>query len=250
MRAENAQEDLLRAAKELGWPEVSDMQTLDHNNAFERRWKRYVSPEGKRSDTAHMYLHPLLRDGKHPNLHVLVESQVVRVLFDNNKRACGVEYQPNPRFQSPDAPTPPPKRTVRARKLVVVSSGACGTPSVLERSGVGSADVLKKAGVPVIEDLPGVGHDYQDHNLTLWPYKTALEPHETLDELISGRLSFEEALEKKDPRLGWNTIDVAGKVRPTKEEVASLGPAFKAAWDRDFKDKPNRPLSLIALLNA
>lgn len=225
------------------------MQTLDHNNAF-ARWKRYVSPEGKRSDAAHMYLHPLLRDGKHPNLHVLVESQVVRVLFDNDKRACGVEFQPNPLFQSSDTPTPPPKRTVRARKLVVVSSGACGTPSVLERSGVGSADVLRKAGVPIIEDLPGVGHDYQDHNLVLWPYKSALEPHETLDELISGRLSFEEATEKKDPRLGWNTIDVAGKVRPTDKEVLSLGPAFKAAWDQDFKDKPNRPLGLIVLLNA
>lgn len=249
LRVKKAEEDLLRAVKELGWSETPDLQTLDHNNAF-ARWKRYVSPEGKRSDAAHMYLHPLLRDGKHPNLHVLVESQVVRVLFDNDKRACGVEFQPNPLFQSSDTPTPPPKRTVRARKLVVVSSGACGTPSVLERSGVGSADVLRKAGVPIIEDLPGVGHDYQDHNLVLWPYKSALEPHETLDELISGRLSFEEATEKKDPRLGWNTIDVAGKVRPTDKEVLSLGPAFKAAWDQDFKDKPNRPLGLIVLLNA
>ncbi|KAI1111186.1 GMC oxidoreductase [Nemania sp. NC0429] len=249
LRVEKAEDDILRAAKDLGWAETPDLQTLDHNNAFQR-WKRYISPEGKRSDAAHMYLHPLLRDGKHPNLHVLVESQVVRVLFDDDKRACGVEFRPNPLFQSPDAPAPPPKRTVRARKLVVVSSGTCGTPSVLERSGVGRADVLKKAGVPVVEDLPGVGHDYQDHHLILWPYKTALEPHETLDELISGRLGFEEATEKKDPRLGWNTIDVAGKIRPTEEEVVALGPAFKAAWDKDFRDKPNKPLSLVALLSA
>ncbi|TGJ84583.1 hypothetical protein E0Z10_g4195 [Xylaria hypoxylon] len=249
LRVKKAEDDFLRAAAKIGWPESSDLQTLDQNNAFSR-YMRYVSPEGKRSDTAHMYLHPRLRDEKHPNLHVLVESQVVRVLFDDDKRASGVEYRPNPLFQPPGAPTPPPKRTVRARKLVVVSSGACGTPSVLERSGLGSAELLEKAGVPLVEDLPGVGHDYQDHHLIFYPFKTTLEPHETLDDLFSGRLSWEEAIKKKDPRLGWNTGDVAGKLRPTEEEVVSLGPEFKAAWDRDFRDKPNRPVMLMAMLNA
>ncbi|KAI1151890.1 GMC oxidoreductase [Nemania diffusa] len=249
MRVTKTEDAFIRAAAQVGWPESPDLQTLDHNNAFQR-WKRYISPDGKRSDTAHMYLHPRLHDGKHPNLHVLVESQVVRVLFDDDKRACGVEYQPNPLFQALAAPTPSLKHTVRARKLVVVSSGACGTPSVLERSGIGRADILERAGVPLVADVPGVGQDYQDHNLILWPFKTSLEPHETHDELISGRLSFEEATERNDPRLGWNTADLSSKLRPTEEEVASLGPEFKAAWDRDFKDKPNRPLMLIAVLNG
>lgn len=238
------EDDFLRAAGELGWAETPDLQTLDHNNAF-ARWRRYVSPDGKRSDTAHMYLHPLLRDGKHPNLHVLVESQVVRVLFDESKRACGVEYRPNPLFQSAG-----PKRTVRARKLVVVSSGACGTPSVLERSGVGRADVLAKAGVPLVEDLPGVGHDYQDHHLIIWAFKSALKPHETLDELLAGRLSFAQAVKNNDPRLGWNAIDATGKVRPSDEDVVALGPDFKAAWDRDFKNIPNKPMMLSVLVNT
>ncbi|GAW13347.1 hypothetical protein ANO14919_027300 [Xylariales sp. No.14919] len=249
LRVKKVEEDFIHAGGEIGYPETPDLQTLDHNNAF-ARYMRYVSPEGKRSDAAHMYLHPRLRDGKHPNLHVLVESQVVRVLFDEDKRACGVEYRPNPLFQPPDAATPPPKRTVRARKLIVVSSGACGTPSVLERSGLGDPDILEKAGVPLVENLPGVGHDYQDHHLILYPFKTTLEPHETLDELFFGQLSWEEAMKRRDPRLGWNGIDAAGKTRPTEEEVASLGPEFKAAWDRDFKDKPNKPLMLMALLNA
>ncbi|KAI0487114.1 GMC oxidoreductase [Xylaria cf. heliscus] len=249
MRMKKTEDDFFRAIGEVGWSEVSDLQTLDNNNGFER-WLRYVSPEGKRSDTAHMYLHPRLRDGKHPNLHVLVESQVVRVLFDQDKRACGVEYQSNPLFQAQGTPTPPTKHTVRARKLVVVSSGACGTPSVLERSGIGRADILDRAGVPLVEDLPGVGHDYQDHHLLLYPFKTSLESHETIDDLISGRLSAQEAAERKDPRLGWNGVDVAGKVCITEEDATSLGPEFKATWERDFKDKPNRPLMLMALLNA
>lgn len=244
VRMKGPEDDFLRAAGELGWAETPDLQTLDHNNAF-ARWRRYVSPDGKRSDTAHMYLHPLLRDGKHPNLHVLVESQVVRVLFDESKRACGVEYRPNPLFQSAG-----PKRTVRARKLVVVSSGACGTPSVLERSGVGRADVLAKAGVPLVEDLPGVGHDYQDHHLIIWAFKSALKPHETLDELLAGRLSFAQAVKNNDPRLGWNAIDATGKVRPSDEDVVALGPDFKAAWDRDFKNIPNKPMMLSVLVNT
>jgi len=80
-------------------PKVEDLQNQDENNGFQR-WQRYVSPEGKRRDTAHTYLRPKLEDGEHPNLHVLVESKVVRVLFDESKRAVGVEYTPNPEFQA------------------------------------------------------------------------------------------------------------------------------------------------------
>ena len=98
---------------------------------------------------------------------MLVEKQVIKVLFDN-KRAVGVEYQTNPKFlANPEflatAYTSP--RTVKARKMVILSSGANGTPLVLERSGVGDSKILERAGVPVVEDIDGVGKDYQDHHL-------------------------------------------------------------------------------------
>ena len=48
----------------------------------------------------------------------------------------------------------------RASRLVVLSAGAFGTPSVLERSGIGSKDVLTKNNVQQIVDLPGVGEHY------------------------------------------------------------------------------------------
>ncbi len=50
---------------------------------------------------------------------------------------------------------------VRARKLIVVSSGALGSPLVLERSGIGSKAVLEKHGVEQVVDLPGVGENYR-----------------------------------------------------------------------------------------
>lgn len=176
----------------------------------------------------------------------MVENQTIRVLFDNNnnKRAVGIEYQPNPKLNTVDKGG---IRTVGARKLVVLSSGANGSPLILERSGIGNKDVLERAGVPVIEDLPGVGHDYQDHHLTLWSYRTDLTSDETINGFANGRFQLEDMVKSQHKLLGWNSMDASGKFRPTEEDVAALGPEFKEAWDRDFKNDANRPLMIIAL---
>jgi alcohol oxidase len=252
-RAFRPESDFLEAAKTVGYPEVKDLQNLDANNGFER-YLRYVTPEGRRDDAAHAYVHPKLQNhfksGEFPGLHVLVEHKIVRVLFDSEKRACGVEFTPNSDLQPVIGTTMHPTYAVRARRLVVVSCGACGTPSVLERSGVGNTKVLKRAGVPVVADVPGVGHDYQDHNLVLYPYKTALEPPETLDEVFGGWMDREEAMSKDIKILGWNGIDVIGKIRPTEEDVAAAGSGFREAWDQDFKNNANKPLMLVAFING
>ncbi|KAJ4321624.1 hypothetical protein N0V94_002824 [Neodidymelliopsis sp. IMI 364377] len=248
-RAKSVEDDFLNAAQQVGYPEIEDLQNLDNNNGIQR-WQRYVSPDGKRQDTAHKYIHPKLEDGQHSNLHVLVESKVVRVLFDENKRAVGVEYTPNPEFQAVIGLTAHPVKTVKARKLVVVTCGACGTPPVLERSGVGEKSILERAGVPIVEALPGVGKDYQDHHLLLYPYRTSLAPDQTIDAVLSGRVDATELVKNNDKILGWNGIDISSKIRPTEEEVAELGPDFKAAWDRDFKDAPNRPMMLCGLVSC
>ena len=80
------------------------------------------------------------------------------------------------------------------------------TPQILERSGVGSPEVLKKLDIPVVADLPGVGENYQDHHLLLYPYKSSLDENETIDCILSGRKDFVKALGEKDPMLGWNAI--------------------------------------------
>lgn len=227
------------------------MQSLDANNCCERSLK-YVSPEGKRQDAAHTYLHPRLQDGRHPNLHVLTETKVVRVLFDGDggNRACGVEVTPNPDFQVQTAVTVRPRQAIKARRLVVVSCGALGTPGVLERSGVGGENVLEGAGVDVVADLPGVGNNLQDHHFVLLPFKTSLGPRETSDLLISGRVKEEELLDNKDEILGWNTVDVGVKMQPSEEDRATFDKDLLAAWERDFKDKPNRPMMLMGVING
>ncbi|KAK0652390.1 GMC oxidoreductase-domain-containing protein [Cercophora newfieldiana] len=230
--------DILEAAQAMGYPEINDLQDLESNNGFSR-WLRTVSPEGRRQDSAHTFIHPLLRDGKHPNLHVLVEHQVVRVLFDDEKRASGVELVINRTHQERSKQV---KQVVKARKMVVVSAGALGSPSILERSGVGKPEVLAGAGVQLVADVPGVGHDYQDHNLIMTPYLASLEPEDTCDDIFSGRITVEQALKDGNKKLGWNGTDIASKIRPKDEDIAAMGPKFQAAWDRDFKDNPNKPL--------
>jgi alcohol oxidase len=248
-RCKKFEDDVLSAAQKVGYPELTDLQDLNSNNGFSR-WLRYVSPDGKRQDTAHAYLHPRLEGGNHPNLHVLVESQVLRVLFneeeDKTTTAVGIEYRPNPDFQAMMPLTMTPVRTARARRMVILSCGALATPLLLERSGVGDAGILQRAGVPVVVDLPGVGHNYQDHHLVYYPYKTDLEPDETLDGLLTGRQDQKVLIENKSRMMGWNGTDVGSKLRPTEAEVTALGPTFREAWDRDFKGVPSKPLMLTA----
>lgn len=230
----------------VGWPEVPDLSDLDSINSVCRA-KRFLSPSGKRQDVASTYLHPRLRDGKHPNLHVLVESQVSRILIDDRKKAYGVEFRPNPISHADGMEQPP--RSVTARKLVIASAGACGTPSILERSGVGDSEILTRAGIPVLVELPGVGNGYEDHHLLVYPYFSSLAPADTLDKFIYGSQETQEELIRSNHKmLGWNAQEVQGKIRPTEIEVAALGPEFQAAWEREFKPNPDKPLAIVTAI--
>ena len=240
------QAEYIAAAEKFGWREVPDRSDVNSVNAVWRA-NRFISPEGKRQDAASCYIHPRLKDGKHPNLHVLVETQVVRVLFDHdNKRAAGIETRRNPQFDSDNSGKS--LRSIRARKLVALTCGTCATPTVLERSGIGQNQVLDRAGVPVLVDLPGVGKHYEDHHMFLYAYKSSFNADDTGDAFMHGKLgSMEDLMRDNHKILGWNMQEIQGKVRPTENEVDLLGPEFRKAWDAEFKDYPDKPLAVMAL---
>lgn len=103
--------------------------------------------KGARCSTAKAYLKPIrLRS----NLHVVTFAHVTRVLF-SGKRAVGVQFS---RFSL--------SHLVYARREVILSAGAIGSPQLLMLSGVGPRWHLKQVGIPVISDLP-VGENLQDH---------------------------------------------------------------------------------------
>lgn len=142
---------------------------------------------------------------------------------------------------------------VHARKQVILAAGALGSPQILERSGLGSSSLLSQLNIPVVSDLPGVGSSYQDHNLVLYTYKSAATEDQTIDGLLSGRLSMENAFKQKltTPEryiLGWNGLDCFGKLRPSQEQIKSFAPSFKELYDRDFRDHPEKPMILFGIL--
>ncbi|KAF3068910.1 Alcohol oxidase [Daldinia childiae] len=239
-RATRIEDDFLNALKTVGYPEVEDMNDLDSCNGAQRAM-RYVAPDGLRQDVAHSYLHPRLRDGKHPNLHVLVESKVIRLVLDNN-RAVGVVYRPN------SASSAAEDRTVKAKKQVILSAGAFGTPAILERSGVGNPEILKKAGVQPVVDLPGVGHGYEDHHIIGYPYRSSLNPDESHDSINGGRFNMDDPETRK--LLGWNAADITCKLRPTESDVAALGLEFQKVWEKEWKHNANKPMAVMAAYNA
>ncbi len=103
---------------------------------------------GKRHSTARAYLKPAL---KRSNLRVETEARVLQVTFDG-KQATGVKYTQNNQVLE-----------VKARKEVILCGGTISSAQLLLVSGIGPADDLKDSGIPVIEDLPGVGQNLQDH---------------------------------------------------------------------------------------
>ncbi|RYP24015.1 hypothetical protein DL766_007387 [Monosporascus sp. MC13-8B] len=124
---------------------------------------------------------------------------------------------------------------MKAKRMVIVSCGAFGAPSVLERSGIGSPEILRRAGVDrVVTNLPGVGYEYNAHDLIFCPYKSSLTPEETLDGIISGKLGPGQLIQSNGKIMGWTAQDVTCKLRPDDSEVVSLGPEFQEAWDKEF----------------
>ncbi|ESZ94384.1 putative alcohol oxidase [Sclerotinia borealis F-4128] len=250
-----SEELFMETVRAMGYRDIVDLQDGEACGGFSK-WHRYVSLTGRRQDAAHTYIHPLLQSSTHPNLQILPESKVVRVLFDSPSdsstppRATGIEYIPNADHQPMLALSKAVSHTVTAEKLVVVSAGALGTPQILERSGVGRKEVLERVGVQVVSEVEGVGEAYQDHNLLLYPYKTSLDESETIDNILSGRKDFVQALEAKDPQLGWNAVDICAKLRPSPSEIQALGPDFISDWEKDFAPHPTKPLMLCGVVNA
>lgn len=168
--------------------------------------------------------------------------------MDAEGRASGVEFITIPMENRSLNEHGSPK-TVNARKMVVVSCGAVASPMVLERSGLGDPKILKDKVDKVVVDLPGVGDNYQDHHLIFYPYKVKLEPNSTLA-ILKSEGGFEKAVAEKSPLLGWNTVDVCSKIRPSEEDLSKLGPEFREAFDRDYRDHPNRPMMLSGFVSA
>lgn len=112
-------------------------------------WFQHTMKDNRRHSTARAFLLPVMH---RKNLKVFTKAIVTKIIVENDV-AIGVELLSG-RCSN---------EIIKARKEVIISGGAFASPHILMLSGIGPADQLKRAGIPLKKDLPGVGQNLQDH---------------------------------------------------------------------------------------
>jgi choline dehydrogenase len=154
---------LLDAAESLGIPRFDHPNGEMMEGEGGAAYSDMLVREGKRHSLYRAYVRPI---ADRPNLTILTETSVRRVLFDG-RRATGVEIERAGTISA-----------INAGTEVVISTGAINTPKLLMLSGLGDRDELKRLDIPVIQNLPGVGRNLQDHVSfgCTWEYREPISP--------------------------------------------------------------------------
>ncbi len=135
----------IEGALECGIPTRSDFNRQDQEGAG---YFQLTAKNGFRCSTARGYLKPVRR---RQNLNVVTNAQVERLVFDG-RRARGVVFRRSGGAEE-----------VAAKREVVLSAGAIGSPQILQLSGVGPGELLQGLGITPVHALAGVGRNLQDH---------------------------------------------------------------------------------------
>ncbi|KAL8566211.1 hypothetical protein ACOMHN_063101 [Nucella lapillus] len=167
-------EVLRRAGQELGYP------LLDPNGATMIGFAKTQVTQGSgvRASSSEAFLHPVLH---RPNLHVVVNAHVTKVLLKDG-RAEGVVMTRKGKVEE-----------VKVRKEVIVSAGSVGSPHLLMLSGIGPREHLQSLGIPVLVDLP-VGDNLQDHMFVEYSIRINTSAGITREKLDSWTEYFKYAL--------------------------------------------------------
>ncbi len=104
-----------------------------------------------RKSSAVSFLHPIK---KRNNIRIITNAHVTKLIV-KNKTALAVEFVlgKNKNY----------KKKIAANKEIILSAGVINTPQILQLSGIGPNDILKKNGVEILSNLEGVGKNLRDH---------------------------------------------------------------------------------------
>jgi choline dehydrogenase len=138
-------EAFIAGARQIGVPRTDDFNGAQQEGAG---YYQLTTWKGLRCSTAVAYLKPAR---SRSNLVVKTEAHVLK-LESKGKRVVGVHY----RHQGEN-------RLSMARSEVLLCAGAIQSPQILQLSGIGPAALLKRHGIELVHDLPGVGENLQDH---------------------------------------------------------------------------------------
>ncbi|WP_428333199.1 GMC family oxidoreductase [Novosphingobium sp.] len=137
---------VIKAAEQMGIPYLGDINTPGRQGIGYTQAS--VDRKGRRASAYRMFLKPAMARA---NLKVLTGA-LVECIEIADRRVSGVRYRRDGAVQH-----------ASARHDVIVSAGVLQSPKLLQLSGVGPADVLAQAGVPVVLDAPQVGRNMADH---------------------------------------------------------------------------------------
>lgn len=165
-----AEEELIEAfiagAQQLGVPRNDDFNGAQQEGVG---YYQLTTHKGWRCSAAQAYL----KGAKNrPNLRIETLAHATGLVFEG-RRAVGVKYMQDG-----------VEKTARCRAEVLLTAGAIQTPQLLQLSGIGPADLLRKFGIPVLQHTPGVGENLQDH-LQVRVYYECTKPITTNDQLNS-----------------------------------------------------------------
>ena len=143
---------LYEGARSVGIPSFENLNGLMMECSGGCSLTERLIRDGSRLSVFRSYTFPYV---DRPNLTVLTQAMVTRLTLEG-KRATGVEVAHDGRVFR-----------IGATLEVVLSLGAINTPKVLMQSGIGNQADLQRLGIPVVQHLPGVGANFQDHPLIL-----------------------------------------------------------------------------------
>ena len=138
-------EAFIQACQQVGIPVNDDFNGSRQEGAG---FYQLTTWRGKRCSTAVAYLRPARNRN---NLKIEPDALATKILMDK-KRAYGVTYMKDNQVFS-----------VHANREVIISAGAVQSPQLLQLSGLGPEDLLKRHGIDLVHHLPGVGSNLQDH---------------------------------------------------------------------------------------
>ncbi|MCX7556917.1 choline dehydrogenase [Xanthomonadaceae bacterium JHOS43] len=159
----------IEAGQQAGHPHNPDFNG-PHQPGF--GWYQVTQRDGSRCSAAAAYLTPVR---KRPNLTIVTGAQANRVLIENG-RATGVVYRAGGKAVAQTA-----------QREVILCGGAINSPQLLMLSGIGPAEELRRHGITVHVDAPGVGSNLQDHlDICTLTRSRSADTYDRINELAAG----------------------------------------------------------------
>jgi choline dehydrogenase len=213
-----------KAAQEAGIPHSEDFNRGNNEGVG---YFQVNQKNGWRWNTAKAFLRPVCFG--RPNFELWTHAQVAKLLFetraDGTRRCTGAEVWTGEQMVQ-----------VQATQETLLCAGSIGSPQILQLSGVGPAALLQQHGIPVVQDLPGVGENLQDHLQIRAVFK--VDGVTTLNTLANS---------------WWGKLKIGMEYALKRSGPMSMAPSQLGAFTRSAPDQPYpnieyhvQPLSLDA----